>query len=305
MKNKILSLPLLALAVGLICIQAATAQSFKRVPVKGSVPIVQIAAGDSSVWALASNGHPYVYKGGQFAMAKNLVLTQIAAGGGSLTQPDAVWGISAAGNVYSATLTGTKWVFSLMPGVLDFIAVGIGYADDCHPYEVWGLNTAAFIYRYNYCLQNWEQAPGTLGTIAVGGGEVWGIGGGLPFVFNFSTLSFDPPPDASNRSYVDITVGPFGAWAKRSFTGDPDVYLYDKLLFEFSPEGDYLDQIKAGGNGVWGLGSAHSSIFISHFEPSTLKFVEISREKLTSISVGNSGVWGINGSHEVYSFSTP
>ncbi|MBI3476061.1 MAG: hypothetical protein HY010_10030 [Acidobacteria bacterium] len=292
---------ILALILGMVCAQTAPSQTFKKVAVKGGAPIVQVSAGGSSVWALASNGHPYFYKGGQFVMAQNLALTQIAAGGGSLSQPDAVWGINAAGAVYSATLTGTKWVFSQMPGVLDFIAVGIGYHDSCHPYEVWGLNTAAFIYRYNYCLQNWEQAPGTLGTIAVGGGEVWGIGGGLPFVFNFSTLSFDQA--FVHGTLSQISVGPNGAWA----TDGSRVYAYDKLLGEFFNLGPGV-QIQAGGNGAWAIDGFHS---VFHFDPYTLNFDRIphifsrSSPQLYNISVGGAGVWGINSSNEIYNFSTP
>jgi hypothetical protein len=294
---------MLALALGTVAVQSAPAQTFKRVVVKGGVPIIQIAAGDASVWALASNGHPYVFKAGQLVMAKNLALTQIAAGGGSFSQPDAVWGISAAGNVYSATLTGTKWVFSLMPGVLDFIAVGIGYNDSCHPYEVWGLNPSAQIYRYNYCLQNWEQIAGTLGTLAVGGGNIWGINGnGTPFKFNFSTLSFEQA-FVMHGTLSQISVGPYGAWA----IGGGRVYVYDKLLGEFFDLAPGV-QIQAGGNGAWAIDEFHQTF---HFDPFTLGFVRIphiisrTSPQLYTVSVGDTGVWGINGSHEVYSFSTP
>jgi Tectonin domain len=70
--------------------------------------------------------------------------------------------------------------------------VGIGYQDNCHPYEVWGLNPGANIYRYNFCGQNFEQVAGTLGTLSVGGGDIWGINGnGNIFAFNFATLGFD------------------------------------------------------------------------------------------------------------------
>ena len=29
--------------------------------------------------------------------------------------------------------------------------IGVGYQDSCHPYEIWGLNSAGNVFRYNYC----------------------------------------------------------------------------------------------------------------------------------------------------------
>jgi Tectonin domain len=294
---------IVAIALGIVCAQSGPAQTFKRMTVKGNMPMTQVSAGGSSVWALASNGHPYIYKGGQFVMAKNLVLTQIAAGGGSMSQPDAVWAINAAtGNVYSATLTGTKWVFSQIPGALDFIAVGIGYNDNCHAYEVWGDNPAAQIFRYNYCLQNWQQIAGTLGTLAVGGGNIWGINGnGTPYKFNFATLSFEQA--LVHGTLSQISVGPNGAWA----TDGSRVYVYDSPLGEFFNLAPGV-QVQAGGNGAWAIDGNHNTFY---FDPYTLSFVRIphiisrTAPRLETISVGGTGVWGINTDHQVCNFSTP
>src|SRR6266481_3943058 len=168
---------MLALVLGIACTQSAPAQTFKHVTVKGGVPLVQIAAGGASVWARASNGNPYIFKSNKFVLANSISLTQIAVGGGNSRQPDEVWGLDSAGSIYRATKSGTSWIFNQVPGILDFIVVGIGYADTCHPYEAWGLNPSAAIFRFNYCSGSWEQIPGTLQTMAVGGGEVWGLNG--------------------------------------------------------------------------------------------------------------------------------
>lgn len=184
---------MLALALGIACTQSASAQQFKRINVKGGASLVQIAAGGASVWARASNGNPYILTGGTFVLANSISLTQIAVGGGNTLQKDAVWGLDSSGNIYKATKSGTSWVFSQITGVLDFIAVGAGYQDNCHPYEVWGLNPAAEIFRYNFCGLNFEQVGGTLATLAVGGGEIWGINAdSILFGFNFTKLVFDP-----------------------------------------------------------------------------------------------------------------
>lgn len=303
MKFSAYSLLFGALVVGIACTQSARAQTFKRVLVQGGAKLAQIAPGGVSVWARATNGKPYILKGKQFALANSITLSQIAVGGGNAFQADTVWGLNSAGSIFTATKSGTTWVFSPVPGVLDFIAVGIGYQDSCHPYEVWGLNPAAQIFRYNYCLKNWEQIAGTLNTLSTGGGDVWGLNGnGTPFVFNFATLSFDPVPDGPNRSYRQITVGPYGAWAISTTAG---VYEYDKLLFEFFPVAASLVQIQAGGSGVWGIDYAHGANPIFRFQPSTLTFIQFPGD-LTSISVGSGGgVWGINSAGQAYGFSAP
>jgi len=105
----------------------------RKVRVAGSAPIVQVASGGVSVWALASNGNPYVLKGKSFALANNISLSQIAVGGGNASQADEVWALNSSGSIYRAHKSGTSWVFSQVAGFLDGIVVGPGYQDTCHP----------------------------------------------------------------------------------------------------------------------------------------------------------------------------
>jgi hypothetical protein len=297
-QNSLSLVIMIALALAIGCMQSAPAQTFKRVKVNGNAPIVQVASGGASVWALASNGKPYVFNGKTFVLAHNISLTQIAVGGGSAAQADEVWGLNSSGSVYRASKSGSSWTFSQVPGSLDVIEVGPGYQDSCHPYEVWGLNTSSQIYRYNFCGDNFDQEPGILCEIQVGGGDVWGAQcGPNVFRFNFSTLTFDQVSDPFG-SIPAITVGPNGVWAID--TSNSAVYQYD----DFSGFHDIsccgITQLQAGGNGVWALyGST-----ILRLEPSTLNFVEVPGS-LISISTGNDGVWGINSSHQVLAFSTP
>ena len=289
---------MLALALGIASTQSATAQSFKHVNVKGGAALARIAAGGASVWALASNGNPYIFKVNKFVLANSISLTQLAVGGGNALQADAVWGLDSSGNIYSATKRGTSWIFNQMPGFLDFIAVGIGYNDSCHPYEVWGLNPAAEIYRYNFCIQNWDQVAGTLGSLAVGGGDIWGVNGLFQtFRFDFATLTFIQ----KSILFTQVTVGPNGVWALET---DDRIFQFDdhtQFFFIVSPTLK-LTQIQAGGNGVWGIDSSQQ---IFRLEPSTWSFVQIPGA-LVSISVGTGGgVWGINGSGQAYWFTTP
>jgi hypothetical protein len=289
---------MLALALGITCVQSAPAQTFKKLKVNGNAPLVQVASGGASVWALASNGNPYIFNGKSFALANTISLSQIAVGGGNAAQADAVWGLNSSGSIYRASKSGGSWVFSQVAGVLDLIEVGPGYQDSCHPYEVWGLNPSSQIYRYNFCTNNFEQEPGILCDIHVGGGDVWGPQcGPNVFRFNFSTGNFDQISDPFG-AFPALTVGPNGVWAID--TGNSVVYQYDDFL-GFKNISCCFTQIQAGGNGVWAL----SGNSIYRLEPSTLNFVQVPG-LLTSISVGSGGgVWGINSSHQVFAFSTP
>src|SRR5258708_8865545 len=92
----------LGLVLGMACTQLATAQTFKKVKVNNNAPIVQVASGGASVWALASNGNPYIFKGKNFVLANSISLSQIAVGGGNAVQADVVWALSSSGNIYRA-----------------------------------------------------------------------------------------------------------------------------------------------------------------------------------------------------------
>lgn len=299
MKNQIAKslVKMLALVLGIACAQSAPAQTFKRIKVNGNAPLVQVISGGASVWALASNGKPYIFNGNSFVLANNISLSQIAVGGGNAAQADAVWALDSSGSIYRAHKNGGSWVFSQVSGSLDVIEVGPGYQDSCHPYEVWGLNTSSQIFRYNFCGNNFDQENGSLCEINVGGGEIWGAQcGPNVYRFNFSTGNFDQVADPFG-AIPALTVGPNGVWAID--TGNDVAYQYDDFL-GFTDIGCCFTQIQAGGNGVWAL----SGKGIFRLDPSTLNFVQVPRS-LVSISVGNSGVWGINSSHHVFAFSTP
>jgi hypothetical protein len=286
---------MLALVLGLACAHSASAQTFKRVTVKGGVPIAQISAGGASVWAIGNNGNTYVLKGKQFVLASSISLTQISVGGGSALQADTVWGLNSAGSIYTATKSGTTWVFSQVPGVLHSIAVGIGYHDYCHPYEVWGINTATQIYRYDFCGKKFNQIPGSLTSLDVGGGDMWGLNGnGQIFRFNFATGGFDQLPGV----LTSIAVGPNGLWGLYQV----QIYQFCDNIQNFVQLPGSVSEIHAGGDGVWGSDPLGS---IFHLEPSSSTFMRIPGT-LIRLSVGSGGgVWGIDDAGRPYAFTTP
>jgi hypothetical protein len=113
-------------------------------------------------------------------------LASIAVGGGTLTQPDEVWGINASHEIFHFNPNDlpAPGLFEQIPGSLTQISVGAGY-EPCHQAEVWGLNAAGDIYRFDYCANSFFQVTGTLAQITVGDGEVWGLAaGGQIYQFN-------------------------------------------------------------------------------------------------------------------------
>ena len=294
---------MLALVLGITCMQSAQAQSFKRVTVNGNVPISQVASGGNSVWALG-NGKPFIFNGSSFALASNISLTQIAVGGGNAVQADAVWALNSSGDIYRASKSGASWVFSQVPGILDGITVGPGYQEGrCHPYEVWGLNTGSYIYRYDYCKGEFVQQPGTLCDIHTGGGDVWGADcGPNVYRFDFSTGVFDPIASPF-QAFPALTVGPNGeVWATDS--ASTQVFQYDDNFSQFNEIDSGFGPVQAGGDGVWAISPINAN-HVYRFEASTLSFVQVPGAILSSISVGSGGgVWGIINS-QVFAFSRP
>ena len=309
LRNRVVGV--LVIALGFVA-HSAIAQSFKRVAVQGGATLVQIASGGASVWALSSSGNPYIYQGTQFVKASGVTLSQIAVGGGSKAQGDAVWALDSAHNVYKANKSGTSWVFTKMPGSLSIIAVGLGYRDACHRYEIWGLDPALQIYRYNFCIKNWENIPGELRTLAVGNDSVWGIyGEDQLYRFDFGTFNF-------SRFYVGgiavskVTAGENGVWmlSCNKYGGcQPFQYNAGTQVFMEMKTGIHTNvtDIQAGGDGVWGLTSSGPQDGIFRLDSlDSLSFLDQVPGALASISVGSGGgVWGMDATGQVFAFSTP
>jgi hypothetical protein len=290
---------ILALVLGMACSQSAPAQTFKKVKVSKNAPVTQVASGGASVWALA-NGDPYIFNGKSFVLVAGPGLSQIAVGGGNAFQADEVWGVTPQGSVFRANQNGRFWSFSQVTGLLDLIQVGPGYRDNCHPYEVWGLDSASQIYRYNYCTSHLDKQSGFLCDLHVGGGDIWGAEcGPNVYRFNFTTGVFDQIANQFS-AFPQLTVGSNGdAWA--TDTSDSLVYKYNDDLNGFGGSfGCCVSQIQAG-NGVWILDGSN----VYRWDPSAMRFGQVGGS-FVSISVGSGGgVWAINSSHQVFAFSTP
>ena len=156
---------MLALALGIACMQSASAQASKKVNVAGNAPLAQVSAGGASVWAIASNGKPYILKGGSFALANAISQSQIAGGGGN-----------PSSQVFE--FRGNTQTFDQLPGSLTQIQAGGN--------GVWGLNSGQ-IFRLEPSTSAFVRIPGVLVSISVdSGGGVWGINS-AKLVFAFTT----------------------------------------------------------------------------------------------------------------------
>src|SRR5579863_7997886 len=119
----------LALCFTLICWIAgavpASAQHFQQIP---SITLSRVAAGRNEVWGLQFPGGAiwrYNATSQRFAPVAGS-LSQIAVGGGSLLQPDQVWGVNGAG-VFSFNLSTNAYTQHNPPGATTYfsqVAVG-------------------------------------------------------------------------------------------------------------------------------------------------------------------------------------
>jgi hypothetical protein len=266
----------------LICLTAAvvpaSAQHFEQIP---SITLSEVAAGRNEVWGLQFPGGRiwrYNPTSQRFAPVAGS-LSQIAVGGGSLLQQDQVWGVNGAG-FFSFNLSTNAYTQHNPPGAATYfnqIAVGAGDEDPlgCHPYEVWGLASAApawygLPYRYNYCTGQFVQIPLPSGSttpfsniaVAARGSDVWAL-------------------DTNAHIWHLYTCFCAGGWTQ-VFGG------YD---------GDTLQQIAVGVNDVWGR-DGNGSIY--RYNPYTFSFLQVQGENnaglAMQIAVGGDGVWAIEGS---------
>lgn len=281
----------------------AAGQTFKKVNVKAGVKLTQIAAGSTMIWGLSVNGQPYVSKGKAFVPASTMTFTEVAVGGGNLRQPDTVWALDSAGQIYNATVAANIWTFNLMPGVLSHLALGPGYQDKCHPYEVWGVNPSALIYRFNYCIGNWDNVSGTLQSIVIGGGNVYGVNGNKEvYQFNFKTAAFERIGIYHNYLEDQIFAGPNGVLGL--IGGHPEIYVQPFVdSFADLDLGTGFSQLAGGGDGIWALDTSGR---VYRFQTDPWQLVQIPGVLFTTLSVGSGGgVWGIDFSGNVWAFSTP
>ncbi|MFZ1918507.1 MAG: tectonin domain-containing protein [Terriglobales bacterium] len=279
-----------ALCLLLICSAAAvpaSAQHFQQMT--GS--LTQIAAGRAEVWGL-NGSQPYRFDAStkKFVKISDKIsgpLAQIAVGGGSLLEPDQVWGINASGLVYQYNFTTKAFVYvtggiecklclfdswsQLVVGEGDEDAAA-GGSDGCHPYEVWGLQSnlayQGLPYRYNWCEGAFDQIPlpGSSTTpfthLATGGSDTWALDANAHiWHYNqYDNLWFQVTNGGFDGTLQQITVGVNDVWG---LDGNGTVYRYDpnNATFVLIQPGSQVDvaQIAASGDGVWAITASSAS----------------------------------------------
>lgn len=266
-------------------------------------PVRMIASGGTSVWALDTNFA--IYRWNTDTRVFDQIpgsLVWISVGGGTLLEPDEVWGYNAAGQFYRWS---SGWVAMPVPaGGLGGPVIGKGFNNSCHPYEVWALGVVSVfngnnIWRYNYCSAAWEQVPGQLASLSVGGGEIWGLNfSGQIWRFNTTAQSgWTQIPGL----LTTIAVGADGVWgvnaSQQAFQFNPASQTFVQI------SGAVLTYVAAGGNGVWGFNASHQ---VFRYQAVMRTFSLSPNVVLNHISVGSGGnVWGIDTANNIRVFVTP
>jgi hypothetical protein len=290
-RNAVFCNVLLVLACGASLVAPAPAQHFKQV--KGT--LTSVAAGRNEVFGVDAEDNVWRYSAGSKSFSKiaKVSLTQVAVGGGSLSQNDEVWGINAS-SIYRFNYS--KKEFVQVPGILTQISVGIGNQDNCHPYEVWGINAGEEVFRFNYCESAFVQVSGSLTQVATGGGDVWGLNNaGQIFHFNLAAESWQQISGALGT----ISVGVNDVWG---INGSSQLYRYDAKTGVFNLVAAPVEEVAAGGDGVWAINTSNA---IFRFDPSREEFVQVTGE-LKGITAGSgAGVFGVNTGDQVFTFVRP
>jgi virginiamycin B lyase len=269
----------------------AAAQGFNQIP--GFLS--KIAVGNQTVAGINDSSQVVTYKTSssnfQPIPGGSGRFVTFAVGGGTLLQPDEVWALNDAQQIFRLS----NGSFQQIPGLLSQIAVGPGY-ETCHPAEVWGLNPSGEVFRFDFCSGQFNQASGQLSQISVGEHEVWGLNAaGAIFHWNFTTFVFENVPGLLSQ----ISAGPAGVVWGVDRTGTVFRLSRDKEGAKFLEVAGQLAVISVGGNGVWGL-NFQEGIF--HFDEGSQQFVQVTG-LLDSIAAGNGGgVWGLSGAQGIFVF---
>jgi hypothetical protein len=269
-----------------------SAQHFEQV--KGT--LAQVSAGRNEVFGVDTKANVWRYHPTtkSFAKIAGVSLAQVAVGGGSVTQLDEVWGINSSFNVYRFNYT-TK-SFDQIPGAaLTQITVGVGNEDQCHPYEVWGIASNQEVFRYDYCANKFNQSANSfLTSIATGASDVWGTINSEAYHYSFGQEQFVQ----TAGTMAEIAVGVNDVWG---IDGSGDLYRYDPNNGGWNSFGSPVNQVAAGGDGVWVL----SEGTVWRFDSSAEAFLEVPGE-LQSITVGSgAGIFGVNSSNQVFTWVRP
>jgi hypothetical protein len=233
----------------------------------GTINADMVAAGGRTIWAVSKdtsaprmdtflfNPQSFLFESRQ-PQVELYPAKMLATGGGNIFQTDESWANFPQNGMYRFDAGTQQWMKYPYDGAdprIQNIVVGVGYSDNCHPYEVWVERknfTTNFNYlsRYDYCAGLFYSDSGSfsLNRVAVGGGEVWAL-------------------DASDR-----------------------VYRFDGVAKQFNLMPGVLSQVAVGVDGVWGIDGSGQAF---EFNAITQSWDTIAAPVLDGIWAGGDGVF--------------
>ena len=276
----------------------ASAQHFRLI----SGSYVQVAAGQSEVWALDAKNQIYRFNATSKTFVKlpgTLTLSKIAVGGGSAMQADQIWGVSPSGSIYRFNAKNNA--FGRVTGTMAQIAVGEGDFDSCHPYEIWALDSSQLTYRYDFCTSKFVSVAGSLAQISTRAGSTWGVdSAGEVYHYNLFDAAWE---QIAGGSVQQIVAGP--DYNVRGLDASGRVYTYaDGIIDATALLG--VEQVGVGAYGTW-FAAANGGVY--HIEGpggGTFILAPMGPIQAAQIVVGcGTGVWMISTAHHIYTLVRP
>ncbi len=182
----------------------------------------------------------------------------VAGGGTGQTITDEVWGYNANGQFYRSSNGGWEYIPTPSTGLFGLVVSkgytdschpyevwGLTTITKLAPNNV---------RRFNYCTSAWDTVAGQLTTISVGGGEVWGLNAaGQIWRFNLAAGSGWTQIPGTLSSLAVGADGVFGVnSAQQAFQFNPAGQKFIQIA------NATLTYIEAGGNGVWGQDASNN-----------------------------------------------
>lgn len=268
----------------------APSESWVQIP--GNLTSIAVGA-NGDVWGLNSSQSIFRLVGTTLRGYQTLTPVNGTADQISVAVDGRVWAISGNAVEYFDPGMQSLEVFPGAPS-LSQLSAGEGA-------NVWGLDSAGNIFRFDPSSTSWTNIPGELNLIEVGAdGSVWGVNAaGQTYTYVTNAGWMNIPGQLDNRP-GHLSVGADGTvWG---INPGQQIYRYDPNSRGWINVPGSLVQISVGNaTNVWGV---NTDQFVYRYDTSAQRWINIPGAFLVQIAVAFDGsVWGVNAAGTLYQWN--